>query len=59
MRRIGYALLDQAIGERDVTTKLGRIDWRPKDSRAGAHRDTLPRLPEAFDRTVAGLATEE
>ena len=54
MRRIGFALLDQAIGERDATTKIGRIDWRPKDSRAGALRDTLPRLAEAFDQAVAG-----
>jgi hypothetical protein len=51
MRRIGFLLLDQALGEEDVTTRVGTIDWRPKD-RAGARR-TVDDLAAAFDAALA------
>lgn len=52
MRRIGFLLLDQALGEEDVTTRVGTIDWRPKD-RAGA-RSTVDDLAAAFDSAIDG-----
>jgi hypothetical protein len=54
MRRVGFLLLDQALGEEDVTTRVGTIDWRPKD-RAGA-RLTLVDLARTFDAAIADAA---
>ncbi len=50
-RRVGYQLLDQALGERDVVMKVGTIDWRPKDA-VVVKRSDLTRLGDELDAMV-------
>jgi hypothetical protein len=50
LKQAGYLLLDNALGEYDVETKIGPIEWRalPADP-AGAGLTPLRRLPEVVD----------
>jgi hypothetical protein len=52
MRRIGFQLLDDALGEEDVTEHAGQVDWRPKGT-SGLPRQTLVDLAAAFDAALA------
>jgi hypothetical protein len=55
LKQIGYLLLDQAVGEYDVETRLGLIEmFSPSDSTKG-ERFPLSELPEMFDQLVARL----
>jgi hypothetical protein len=48
---IAYLLLDQALGEYDVETRVGFIEVKPSNAAAtGAVK--LQQLPEAFDAFV-------
>ncbi len=51
--QIGYLMLDQALGEYDVETKVGRIEFFPRHSPSQADRFPLSELPARFD---AGFA---
>jgi hypothetical protein len=52
----GYLFLDQALGEFDVETKLGLIDFAAIDSKGKTVTVPLPKLPELFDMHVAKLS---
>jgi hypothetical protein len=56
-KQIGYLLLDEALGEFDVETRLGLIEMlAPRDSVAiEADRYPLSELPHLFDGLVARL----
>ncbi len=53
--QIGYLLLDEALGEYDVETKVGLIKFFPSDARPDAERHPLPELPGMFDAHFATL----
>jgi hypothetical protein len=48
---IGFLLLDQALGEYDVETRVGVIDFAAPSARYGQVR-TLADLPKAFDELL-------
>lgn len=52
----GYLFLDQALGEFDVETKLGVIDFAAIESKGKSVTFPLPRLPELFDMQIAKRA---
>ena len=54
--QIGYLLLDEALGEYDVETKVGLIEFYRSDARQDIARFPLPRLPELFDEKFATLS---
>ena len=54
-KEIGYLLLDEALGEYDVETKLGPISVLSPDSDQAGERFPLNELPEIFDRHVLTL----
>lgn len=47
--RIGYLILDQAIGEYDVETKVGFIEFSSQDSKYFENSFPLLELPSRFD----------
>jgi hypothetical protein len=53
--QIGYLLLDQALGEHDVETKVGLIEFFPSSAHPEAVRYPLPELPMIFDARFAEL----
>jgi hypothetical protein len=53
--QIGYLLLDQALGEYDVATKVGLIEFFPSSAHPEAVRYPLPELPIMFDARFAEL----
>jgi hemoglobin-like flavoprotein len=53
--QIGYLLLDEALGEYDVETKVGLIEFHGAGARHDVARFPLPRLPELFDEKYASL----
>jgi hypothetical protein len=53
--QIGYLMLDQALGEYDVETKVGRIELFSSHARSGTARYPLSELPEMFDAQFARL----
>jgi hypothetical protein len=53
--QIGYLLLDEALGEFDVETRLGLIEILPRSSNAGYDRFLLSELAPKFDALVAQL----
>jgi len=55
LRQIGYLLLDEALGEYDVETKLGLIKILAPETSAQGNRYPLSQLPASFDRLVARL----
>ena len=52
----GYLFLDQALGEFDVETKLGMIDFASTTTKGDAVTYPLPKLPELFDMHVSKLS---
>jgi hypothetical protein len=48
-RHIGFLLLDQALGEYDVATKVARIEVFHSNAHPDALRHALPELPKKFD----------
>jgi hypothetical protein len=54
-KQIGYLLLDMALGEFDVETKVGLIEMLRPEERTEGERYTLAELPERFDRLAASL----
>jgi hypothetical protein len=55
LKSIGYLLLDEALGEYDVETRLGLIKMLPPEAHTEGTRYPLPNLPKHFDRLVARL----
>jgi len=55
LKQIGYLLLDEALGEYDVETRLGLIKMMSPDSRTEEDRYPLPDLPALFDQLVSRL----
>lgn len=54
-KQIGYLLLDEALGEYDVESRLGLIKILPPEQRTEGERYALAVLPEKFDRLVSQL----
>jgi hypothetical protein len=54
-KAIGYLLLDEALGEFDVESRLGLIKMYPVDERLDAQRYPLEDLPALFDRLISRL----
>jgi len=54
-QQIGYLLLDEALGEYDVESRLGLIKMLPPETSTDGERYPLADLPEIFDRLVAQL----
>lgn len=55
LKQIGYLLLDDALGEYDVETRLGLIEMLPPDAQTDGERYPLIELPALFDELVARL----
>ena len=55
LKQIGYLLLDEALGEYDVETRLGLIKMLSPDTRTEGDRYPLRKLPTLFDQLVARL----
>ena len=55
-KQIGYLLLDEALGEYDVETKLGIIKLFAPEAEIPGERIPLAELPDVFDRHVLTLA---
>jgi len=55
LKQIGYLMLDEALGEYDVETRVSLIQFLPPDSPRTERRYPLPELPSMFDRLVAQL----
>jgi hypothetical protein len=55
LRRIGYLLLDEALGEFDVESRVGLIRMFPTGSHEQGDRHPLVELPTLFDQLVANL----
>jgi len=53
--QIGYLLLDEALGEYDVETKIGPIKFFHFNDHLDRERYPLPMLPEMFDAHFASL----
>ena len=53
--QIGYLFLDQALGEHDVETKVGPIQFFPSSAHPEAARYPFPELPAIFDAHFAEL----
>ena len=54
-RQIGYLLLDDALGEYDVESRLGLIKMYPPDASTSEKRYPFTELPQAFDRLASKL----
>lgn len=59
LKQIGYILLDEALGEYDVETKLGLVKMLPIEERTRGERYLLSELPTLFDRLVSNLGGSE
>ncbi len=53
LKQIGYLLLDTALGEYDVETKLGLIEMLSPDSPTTGERCPLSELPTRFDNLMS------
>jgi hypothetical protein len=53
---IGFLLLDYTLGEYDVETLVGSVQFEPRDSPCKEEKRNLPELPAAFDALVQTLA---
>ena len=53
--QIGYLLLDEALGEYDVETKVGPIKFFHSNAHPDAVRYPFPELPKRFDVHFATL----
>jgi hypothetical protein len=56
MKQIAYLMLDEALGEYDVETKIGLIQMVAKGSTASGERHPLTMLPEVFDSVASKLS---
>lgn len=54
-KQIGYLMLDDALGEYDVETRVGLIEMLPAEMPTDGARYPLSELPVLFDRLVARL----
>jgi len=54
-KQIGYLLLDEALGEFDVESKLGLIKMFAADACKEGDRNAISDLPALFDQVVAKL----
>jgi len=54
-KEIGYLLLDEALGEYDVETKLGPIGMFSPDAAKEEERFPMRQLPEIFDKHLLTL----
>ncbi len=54
-KQIGYLLLDDALGEFDVETRLGLIKMYSPDASTSEKRYPFPDLPQLFDQLVSRL----
>ena len=54
-KSMAYLMLDEALGEYDVETRLGLIDCRPLSEKPPRDGRPFAELPELFDRLVARL----
>jgi hypothetical protein len=52
---IGFLMLDNALGEFDVETRLGRITFYAPEAVTEGNRYPLRELPELFDELIARL----
>lgn len=55
LQQIGYLLLDEALGEYDVESRLGLIKMLSPDTRTTGERYPFAELPLLFDRLVSRL----
>jgi hypothetical protein len=55
LTQIGYLMLDEALGEYDVETRLGPVKTLSPDQPAEGDRYPLPALPPIFDKLIARL----
>lgn len=53
IKQIGYLMLDEALGEYDVETKVGLIQMLPPESPRRLRRYGLSELPSLFDELVS------
>ena len=56
LKQIAYLMLDEALGEYDVETKVGLIQMLPCESPRTTERYPLPDLPYRFDELASSLA---
>jgi hypothetical protein len=54
-KQIGYLMLDEALGEYDVVTRLGLIKMLSPESSTDGGRYPLIELPALFDDLISGL----
>lgn len=54
--RIGFLLLDYMLGEYDVETLVGSLQFVPQDTPSREKKRFLPELPALFDTLVQSLA---
>ncbi len=52
---VGFLLLDEALGEYDVATKLGAIEFQGADSKYYDRSRPLNELPQHFDEYSGGI----
>lgn len=53
--QVGFLFLDVALGEYDVETKVGHIDFKPYAFKTELERRPLTELPAHFDEFVAEM----
>ncbi|HEY2857887.1 MAG TPA: hypothetical protein VGJ21_05685, partial [Terracidiphilus sp.] len=56
VQQIGYLMLDEALGEYDVETRVGLIQMVPPDTPRTGPRHPLTELPLLFDQLVSQLS---
>jgi len=52
---IAFLLLDHTLGEYDVETFIGRVDFKPREAMSTLEKRPLQDLPAFFDRFVQSL----
>jgi hypothetical protein len=57
-KQIGYLLLDEALGEFDVETRLGLVKMLPPENQTNGQRYPLIELPEKFDALMSRLGRQ-
>ncbi len=55
LKQIGYLMLDEALGEFDVETRLGLIKMLPPEGHTAGERHPLLELPRLFDQLTMQL----
>lgn len=56
LKQIGYLMLDEALGEYDVETRIGPIKFLPRESPRAIDRHPFSELPRHFDQLALSLA---